>query len=349
MRTSRFPILFTAVVIFVVTISCSLTGGGSAPPTTEEMVPQPSTGEEAPQSSSGDDSQPPEIAETPAAPPSSSSQDDSVSEGLDGCSKPVCIQEGTFLLARPIGESGRFAIDTASRYGTLNKQTREMYHGVQFLNSTGTPVLAAAAGKVVVAGDDSKNAYGSNRNTYGNLVIIQHDLAGFGEPVFTLYAHLSEVSVQKDDSVDAGQQIGLVGSTGSVGGSTLYFEVRVGENSYDAARNPELWLTPLPDDAGAESGVLSGRVVDGEDAYVDISNITVEPVQKSVQALIKTLYLKTYLEQNARGLGPLNESFAAASLPEGSYQISFYYGSDLYQRVVEVQPGMVTYVTFTVK
>jgi hypothetical protein len=261
----------------------------------------------------------------------------------------VCIQEGSFLLQRPIGADGRNTIDTSSRYGTLNKRTRQMYHGVQFLNSTGTPVLAAGDGVVVVAGDDSQTSYGLQPNTYGSLVILQHSLPGISEEVYTLYAHLSQLSVKVDETVESGQQIGLVGMTGSVFGSTLYFEVRVGENSYDAARNPELWLELLPDAAGAPTGVLAGRVMDAEGKYQAVANVLVEPTQKSVQSLIKQLYLKTYLESDARGLSPWAESFAASNLPEGSYQVSFWHNSKLYERVVEVQPGLVTFVTFQVK
>jgi murein DD-endopeptidase MepM/ murein hydrolase activator NlpD len=125
----------------------------------------------------------------------------------------------------------RDVIDATSRYGTVRRGVGDVYHGVQFLNSLGTPVYAAAAGDVEVAGDDSQVSYGSRPGMYGNLVILKHTLPGISAPVYTLYAHLSEVSVKAEGDVEAGEQIGLVGMSGSVRGSTLYFEVRYGENA----------------------------------------------------------------------------------------------------------------------
>ena len=61
------------------------------------------------------------------------------------------------------------------------------------------------------AGDDLKNQVGPYRNYYGNYVVLQHEIPGFDEPVYTLYAHLSEIDVEEGDEVKAGDQIGLVG------------------------------------------------------------------------------------------------------------------------------------------
>jgi len=359
MRFYRYSILLMAGALLMITLSCSLFGSPQATTAPEDQASVSTTGPSVPASpTSPPDSQSPEAAPenpaspvqpTEAAPASPTPPAEAASQPSNACPDAVCIQDGTFLLERPIGPDGRNTIDTSSRYGTLNKRTRLMYHGVQFLNSTGTPVLAAADGVVAVAGDDIQVAYGLQPNTYGNLVILQHSLPGIAEPVYTLYAHLSQISVKADETVQSGQQIGQVGMTGSVFGSTLYFEVRVGENSYDAARNPELWLALLPDAEGAPTGALAGRVVDAQGEYQAVSNVLVEPVQKSVQRLIKQLYLKTYLERDMQGLSPWEEGFAASNLPEGSYQISFWFNSKLYERVVEVQPGLLTFITFQVK
>lgn len=358
-RFSRYTSLFLASTALLVSLGCSLFSGLRATPESEAQPPAPTSASplgvsptstpevQAPEAPSGASPTPTQASEAAPASPTPPEAAPPASAGV--CPDAVCIEPGTFLLARPIGPDGRNTIDTSSRYGTLNKKTRLMYHGVQFLNSTGTPVLAAADGMAVVAGDDSQIAYGLQPNTYGNLVILQHSLPGIAEPVYTLYAHLSQVSIAADETVTRGQQIGQVGMSGSVFGSTLYFEVRVGEDSYDAVRNPELWLELLPDAAGAPSGALAGRVVGADGAYLAIPNVLVEPTQTSVKRLIKPLYLRTYLERDMQGLSPWQEGFAASNLPEGSYQVSFWYNSTLYERVVEVQPGMLTLVTFQVK
>ena len=85
--------------------------------------------------------------------------------------------------------------------------------GLDFDATSGTPIEAAAAGVVVMAGDCGG---------YGNCVVIDH-----GTSVATLYGHQSEVLTQVGDHVEAGQVIGLVGSTGMSTGPHLHFELRV--------------------------------------------------------------------------------------------------------------------------
>jgi murein DD-endopeptidase MepM/ murein hydrolase activator NlpD len=328
--------------ILLVTLSCSLFTGRQ--PATEtparQAVPGRATAQipEAPT---------PEAAqETPAA--QTAAPEVTVTAALQSCVEPVCILDGTFLLHRPIGPEGRQVIDSASRYGTLRRRIRDVYHGVQFLNSTGTPVYAAAAGDVIVAGDDSQVSYGPRPNMYGNLVILKHSLPGVPDPVYTLYANLSDIAVKAEGDVEAGEQIGSVGMSGSVRGSTLTFEVRLGENTYQATRNPELWLEPIADATGDPTGAIAGRVLDKQGRYVDIRNILVQTLRAPGEGRRRPLYLRTYLEDDQTGLSPYGESFAAGDLPEGTYKVSFWYGPNLYERVVEVQPGMLTFLNFEV-
>ena len=97
--------------------------------------------------------------------------------------------------------------------------TQRLHAGVDWAVPTGTPVRAAAAGRVVHAGD---------RGGYGRTVIIDH-----GGSLATLYAHLSVVSVGNGQNVERGQVIGAVGSTGFSTGPHLHFEVRVAGNPVD--------------------------------------------------------------------------------------------------------------------
>jgi murein DD-endopeptidase MepM/ murein hydrolase activator NlpD len=84
--------------------------------------------------------------------------------------------------------------------------------GFDLAAKVGTEVSAAAAGTVVHAGP---------AGTYGNLVTVRHS-DGFE----TRYAHLSAVDVQVGDTVQAGQELGKVGSTGHSTGPHLHFEIR---------------------------------------------------------------------------------------------------------------------------
>jgi murein DD-endopeptidase MepM/ murein hydrolase activator NlpD len=218
---------------------------------------------------------------------------------------------------------------------------------VEFLNSQGTPVMAAADGEVVVAGDDLHTQYGLYLNMYGNLVVLRHEIPGFDQPVFTLYGHLYQVNVKAGDRVKAGDAIGLVGHTGAATGSHLHFEVRYGENTYAASRNPELWLKPLPDEAGQPMGVIAGRILDGQGKPIELSNIVIERLAGESSPPQGTYYLNTYAESRLVGLAPWQEGFAAGDLPAGEYQISFAQ-LGMQQRVVEVRPGELTLVTFEI-
>jgi murein DD-endopeptidase MepM/ murein hydrolase activator NlpD len=251
-------------------------------------------------------------------------------------------------LLRPVGAGGRNLSDPSNRFGEYQRSTRGANPGASFLNSSGTPVIAAAAGKVVAAGDDSRTNYGMRPNTYGNLVILEHSLPGISAPVYTLYAHLSEVLVDEGQSVAAGEVIGKVGMTGNVSGSTLHFEVRMGENTPEAARNPELWLEPLPDEEGQMLGAVAGRLVDAKGEFIEMRNIVLERLGSPGQPALDQYYLKTYADKDMLGQPPWGENFAISGLPAGEYQISVWLNG-MYTLLVDVEPGKLTTVTFEIK
>jgi hypothetical protein len=217
---------------------------------------------------------------------------------------------------------------------------------VEFLNSSGTPVLAAAGGRVVVAGDDRETIYAAWPFFYGNLVILEHEFAEVPVPVFTLYAHLSAVQVSVGEQVAPGQQIGLVGFTGVATGSHLHFEVRVGENRYENTRNPELWLRPSIADDGEPAGALAGRVVDGQGEMIYLDNLVLERLVGPDRSPVLQGYLETYSDPALAGQSIWGESFALGDLPAGFYRLTFVYRG-LQSRDFEVLPGELTLVTFT--
>jgi murein DD-endopeptidase MepM/ murein hydrolase activator NlpD len=105
--------------------------------------------------------------------------------------------------------SGRFAWPTQ---GLLTQQFWSGHSGIDVANRTGTAILAADAGYVVMAGRDT---YG-----YGNQVVIDH-----GNGYLTRYAHLNTILVKAGQAVKKNQKIGLMGSTGRSTGPHLHFEV----------------------------------------------------------------------------------------------------------------------------
>ena len=98
------------------------------------------------------------------------------------------------------------------------------HSGLDFCGEVGDEIHAAAAGKVVFTG---------SLNVRGNVTLIDH---GWG--VYSAYMHQSEIMVKVGEQVQAGQLIGLIGSTGRVTGPHLHWEIIVG----DVQVNPMDWL-----------------------------------------------------------------------------------------------------------
>lgn len=97
------------------------------------------------------------------------------------------------------------------------------HQGVDIPLKTGDPVYSTFNGRVRIS------EY--NRGGYGNLIIIRHD-----NGLETFYGHLSERFVQPGDWVEAGQVIGLGGSTGRSSGPHLHFETRYFGQTFDPER-----------------------------------------------------------------------------------------------------------------
>lgn len=258
------------------------------------------------------------------------------------CPRQVCTFSSAFPLALPIASPGRDTVEPSYRFGSTQNGRREPHHGVEFINKAGTPVLAAADGKVLVAGDDKSAEYGPMVDFYGKVVIIQHDLPGIAVSLYTTYGHLLTVGVKVGQKVKQGEQIGEVGLGGVAAGTHLHFEVRYGENDYNAVRNPELWLQPHQDENGQLYGVLAGRIVDKYGELLGAENIVVKKLDDN-EKVTKTYYLTTYEDAQMLAPAPWYDSFAISDLPAGTYQISFIYKHEQKYKV-KVQPGGVTYV-----
>jgi murein DD-endopeptidase MepM/ murein hydrolase activator NlpD len=96
------------------------------------------------------------------------------------------------------------------------------HHGTDFGARRGTPILAAADGKVIFAG---------RKGGYGNVIKIQHK-----DNYVTLYAHQSRLKAKLGQQVSAGQIIGFVGSTGRSTGAHLHFGLYKNGRAIDPMR-----------------------------------------------------------------------------------------------------------------
>ena len=105
----------------------------------------------------------------------------------------------------------------------------KFHKGLDIAAPVGTAVLSCADGRVIFAG--SRKRF----RRYGNTVLIHH-----GKGVYTYYAHLSDITVKKNQKVRKGQKVGMVGNTGRSTGPHLHLEVRVVNNVY----NPLAYFAP---------------------------------------------------------------------------------------------------------
>jgi murein DD-endopeptidase MepM/ murein hydrolase activator NlpD len=103
------------------------------------------------------------------------------------------------MLAFPVSGRGESAI--LSKWGAPRDGGRRLHHGVDIFAPRGTPVIAAASGRVVEVGE----------NELGGLVVWLRDERGYTQ----YYAHLSTQLVTTGASVTQGDTIGLVGNTGN--------------------------------------------------------------------------------------------------------------------------------------
>lgn len=255
-----------------------------------------------------------------------------------------CIVDAFFVFNRPIDPPGTDTIDHNYPYGGTEGGTREVHHGVEFYNGSGTPVLASAGGTVYFAGNDMTQYFSPWKNFYGNLIILKHEEPGtpFGT-LYTLYAHLSKEGVTAGQTVTAGQKIGEVGSSGSAQGSHLHFEVRVDPNDYQSTLNPELWLMPHPG-----NGTLAISVTANSGKTIH-PTFNVQYFPNRDKAATRAFEVDSYPIETVNPRDPWGEIGALGDQPAGWYRITFIWAGAWIERWVEIQPGKLTRVTFMVK
>jgi len=105
-----------------------------------------------------------------------------------------------------------FGIKRVYRYPN-GKTSNSVHTGVDWRAPTGTPIFAAAPGRVALA---------MNRITTGNTVVIEH-MPG----VYSICQHLDKIAVKEGDIVQTGTRLGDAGATGFATGAHLHWEIRV--------------------------------------------------------------------------------------------------------------------------
>jgi len=215
-----------------------------------------------------------------------------------------------YQLGRPIPLSGIVQPARGFPYGWTRKGESPIHHGVDFFDPAGTRVIAAADGTVYFAGSDHDRVFGPGPDFYGYIIVIQHNFAApEGGTIFTLYGHLSRITVVAGQPVKRGQQVGVVGHTGIAIGDHLHFEVRVGNaDDYNAVRNPELWYAPQP-----RTGKVIGRIVDANGGLA-------MGIRFTITTAVAVYPGYTYASADMPSDPTYNENFAVGDLPVGCYR-----------------------------
>lgn len=136
----------------------------------------------------------------------------------------------TGLSRWPLEVKPSIGLDYGWQPDQKNPQNRFFHSGIDLLAPVGSPVLAAAAGTVLLV---------SQEGPYGFLVVLDH-----GNGRQTRYAQLSRFAVQVGERVPVGQILGQVGVTGKpdIPQAHLHFEVRLQSPVGWVAQDPKLHL-----------------------------------------------------------------------------------------------------------
>jgi murein DD-endopeptidase MepM/ murein hydrolase activator NlpD len=177
----------------------------------------------------------------------------------------------------------------------------------------------------------------SLKDPYGLAVAIRHDFGYHDQQLYTIYAHMEEIDVAVGQWVNTGTDIGKVGSTGNATGPHLHFEVRLGDNSFYATRNPVLWMVPPQG-----YGVLAGRVMENFGSTLKNYLVSVKNISTGKKWVVYTYASDATIHSDAY----YNENVALGDLPAGVYELNIIYAGLNYPVHIQILPGQVTYFAF---
>jgi len=239
-----------------------------------------------------------------------------------------------FLFTRPIGADAVNWPLSRYRYGYLFYA--EPHTGVDIPAPKGTPIMAIGPGTVTYAGYGIYYKSNIYADPYGIAVSIRHDFGFAGKEITSVYGHMDQTFVYRGQHVEGGEVIGIVGETGKVSGPHLHLEVRLGDETFFATRNPELWIAPPQG-----WGVLVGQLLDG----------TGDKLTK-VKVKLRNLETNQYYDAISYADGAVNsddyykENLELGDLPAGKYFMYLDHPTVSAKTELEIRPGQVTFFVY---
>lgn len=242
-----------------------------------------------------------------------------------------------FYLIKPIANGTNTTLLPDFRYGYFYPEEDAVHTGVDIPSPLHTPVLAAGDGQVIFTGYGLLNGGGDPDDPYGLAVLIKHDFNFEGKTLYTVYAHLDRIDVEKDQIVKSSDPVGIIGMTGNTSGPHVHFEVRVEDEVFGRVQNPELWIAPP-----VGSGVLTGRLKNDFGYLIGTKDLSLRSLKTGV-----TYQIQSYADvKQIYSDDHFMENFVIGDLPEGEYEISMLYKYKWYRINVMIIPGTVTFINF---
>jgi murein DD-endopeptidase MepM/ murein hydrolase activator NlpD len=244
--------------------------------------------------------------------------------------------EDHFWFTRPFTDAYKTWGSYYYPYGTNGRGQYFWHYGIDIENPQHTTIIAAGDGTVTNAGTDEATLLGPWLGYYGQAVMIEHNQRRQGQPVYTLYGHVSKVLVTPGQQVKAGDPIAEVGQLGVATGPHLHLEVRLGGPTYDDTRNPDLWVRPDPG-----YGVIAGRVVDSQGYYVPQQLVTLHRAETPSRFWRETY---TYPDHEVIADEGYFETFTFSDVPAGNYLLKTSFDGRQLTVPVTVTDGTTSFV-----
>ena len=239
-----------------------------------------------------------------------------------------------FLFTRPVGANEVNWPLSRYRYGYLFYA--EPHTGVDIPAPKGTPILAVGPGTVTFAGYGIYYKGNIYADPYGIAVSIKHDFGFADKEITTVYGHMDRTFVYRGQQVEGGEVIGIVGETGKVSGPHLHLEVRVGDETFFATRNPELWIAPPQG-----WGVLVGQLLNADGDKLTKVKVKLRNLETN-----RLYEVVSYAEGAVNSDDYYHENLVLGDIPAGKYMMYLDHPTVTAKTELEIRPGQVTFFVY---